>query len=130
MTQSELLKLAIEKAGGKKQLSELTGLRLAFFYEWEKGKAIKFDVMVHVLEAVGMGLKTYSLKTNEKKEFFVSVPNVHAEKTIKNNFTKKEIPEYKENYQFQNVCDCHLDSKGLLRRGKIKCTKPKSEHKF
>lgn len=27
-------------------------------------------------------------------------------------------------------CDCKLDENGFLRRGKIKCTKTKSQHKF
>jgi len=43
---------------------------------------------------------------------------------------KTPIPKYKEDYQFQNDCECKLDDKGLLRRGKIKCTKRKEEHKF
>lgn len=43
---------------------------------------------------------------------------------------QKVIPEFKEDYQFQNDCDCKLDENGLLRRGKIKCKKSKEEHKF
>jgi hypothetical protein len=56
MNQSKLLKIAIEKAGGKKQLSELTKMRLAYFYEAEKGKAIKFDDMIKILNAVNLAL--------------------------------------------------------------------------
>lgn len=37
---------------------------------------------------------------------------------------KKEIPTT------EKKCDCYLDSNGFLRRGKIKCTKSKKEHKF
>lgn len=30
----------------------------------------------------------------------------------------------------KSKCDCYLDDLGLLRRGKTKCSKSKSEHKF
>jgi hypothetical protein len=145
MTQSELLKLAIEKAGSKQKLSELLGLKVQRIYEWEQGSEIRFNKMVDVLKIVGIGLKTYSLievvnvdfsemnkpkrKLNvptmrnpppppkrkiEKKIFFASKPFENAETIVKS----------------MQKCECHLDSNGLLRRCKIKCTKPKSEHKF
>lgn len=141
MTQSELLKLAIEKAGSKQKLSGLLGLKVQRIYEWEQGSEIRFNKMVEILKVVGIGLKTYSLievvsvefseknkvkrKSNiptmrnpppppKRKVFFVSQPCENAEKIVKS----------------IQKCDCYLDSNGLLRRGKIRCIKPKSEHKF
>lgn len=105
MNQKDLLKLAEEKAGSKKELSRLTGLRLAFFYEWEKGTSVKFDVMISILEAVGVSLEI----SKPKKEF-------HRYGGISISSIKK--------------CECTLDSNGLLRRGKDGCKKSKSAHKF
>ena len=49
--------------------------------------------------------------------------------TKKTQKQKKNVPVFKENYQFQNECDCRLEN-GLLKRGKIKCKKTKAEHNF
>ncbi|AIX11859.1 hypothetical protein [Flavobacterium phage V157] len=51
---------------------------------------------------------------------------------IKEELERPEFPENRNDFaQIKKVkCDCKLDENGLLRRGKIKCTKSKSEHKF
>jgi hypothetical protein len=71
--------------------------------------------MVEILGVVGLGLQTFELdKVVEKKS---NVPTMRNPPPP----PKKEI---------KNSCDCFLDGNGLLRRGKIRCIKPKSEHKF
>lgn len=108
MNQKDLLKLAEEKAGCKSNLSKLTGIRLASFYEWEKGQAIKFDVMISVLSVVGISLEILKPR-KEKKE-------VHRDGGV--------------SLSNANKCECSLDANGLLRRGKDGCKKSKEEHKF
>lgn len=64
---------------------------------------------------------------------------------IKEEVERPEFPENRNDLSVKNSikaqkvidklldslkCDCFLDSSGFLRRGKIKCTKSKSEHKF
>jgi hypothetical protein len=56
MTQHELLKTAINKAGGKRHLAELMNIPPARVYEWEKGTAMRFDTMIDLLSVVGVEL--------------------------------------------------------------------------
>jgi hypothetical protein len=56
MTQSELLKLAIEKAGGVNALSRLTDITQPRISEWKKGTEMRFDTMVKILNAVNIAL--------------------------------------------------------------------------
>lgn len=44
-------------------------------------------------------------------------------------YTNESIIEHRYEFESYKECDCKLEN-GLLRRGKIKCTKTKSEHKF
>lgn len=73
--------------------------------------------------------KEIEVNPKEKKEVVgvVSVDKKLAKKITKNQ--KKAIPEFKENYQFQNDCDCKMDGM-LFIRGKSGCKKTKDEHKF
>lgn len=43
---------------------------------------------------------------------------------------KTDVIVDKSKKSIQSKCDCFLDSSGFLRRGKTKCSKPKSEHNF
>jgi predicted transcriptional regulator len=56
MTQHEILKKAINKAGGKRHLAELMNIPPARVYEWEKGTAMRFDTMIELLSVVGVEL--------------------------------------------------------------------------
>jgi hypothetical protein len=143
MNQKQLLEQAEKKAGSKANLSKLTGLRLAFFYEWEKGVSMKFDVMVSVLEAIGIKLAAYDTESGMHYEFeqvekeivpksevsgFVKLEKKSISKErikrISNVKVEKVIPMYGD-------CDCVIDEKGLLRKSKNStCTKNKSQHNF
>lgn len=118
MNQKQLLELAIEKAGSKSNLSKLTGLRLAFFYEWEKGVSMKFDVMLSVLDAVDLKLELVEKKQNVPKMENPPPPPKRKNTEIEKNGTIW-IAE----------CDCRIVD-GLFRRGKDGCKKLKSQHKF
>lgn len=61
MTQSELLKLAIEKAGSKQKLADLIDVDTARVHEWNKGTAMRFDTMVKILKAVNIEIITSKL---------------------------------------------------------------------
>jgi hypothetical protein len=110
MNQKQLLEQAEKKAGSKANLSKLTGLRLAFFYEWEKGVSMKFDVMVSVLEAVGLGLNVVEKKQN--------VPKM------------KNPPSPPEKKEFSKNCQCVLIDNKYIKRGKDGCEKSIENHKF
>ena len=56
MTQSELLKLAIEKAGGVNSLSRLSNTTITRIYEWKNGTAMRFDKMIQILNSVDIEL--------------------------------------------------------------------------
>lgn len=92
----------------------------------EETKIISFRVPVTKIPEVREKVNNILLGIKENMH---TVEFVIDEKKIKN-FIKKEIPKYKENYKFQNECDCYLDAAGFLRRGKVKCVKSKKEHNF
>lgn len=110
MNQKELLELAEKKAGSKSNLSKLTGLRLAFFYEWEKGVSMKFDVMISVLDAVDLKLELV-----EKKQ---SVPKM------------KNPPSPPKKRENQNDCECTLLDGKYIKRGNDGCKKSLKKHNF
>lgn len=56
MTQSQLLNLAIEKAGSIKNLSEINDITITRIYEWRNGTAIRFETMIKLLKSVGVEL--------------------------------------------------------------------------
>ena len=64
MTQSELLKLAIEKAGGVNALSRLCNIQQPRISEWKKGTEMRFDTMVKILNAVNVELIVANKKNN------------------------------------------------------------------
>ena len=64
MTQYELLKLAIEKAGGVNALSRLTDIPQPRISEWKKGTEMRFDTMVKILNAVNIELIVANNKIN------------------------------------------------------------------
>lgn len=121
MNQKQLLEQAEKKAGSKANLSKMTGLRLAFFYEWEKGVSMKFDVMISVLEAVGIKLAAYDTESGMPYEF------EQVEKEIVPKVKKNKLQSEKK--ELKNDCDCKIVD-GLFRRGKDGCKKLKSQHKF
>ena len=92
----------------------------------EETKIISFRVPISKIKIVREKVNNILL---DLKEDIHVVEFLIDEKKIKN-FIKKEIPKYVENFNAKNNCDCCIDENGLLRRGKIKCTKSKSEHKF
>jgi hypothetical protein len=156
MTQSELLKLAIEKAGSKQKLSELLGLKVQRIYEWEQGSEIRFNKMVDVLKIVGIGLKTYSLievvnvdfSEMNKPKRKLNVPTMRnpppppkrkiekkiffASKPFENAETiiKNNLAK-KETPEKKFKCGCWINEKNTLVKPKgSKCSLYKSEHKF
>lgn len=64
MTQSELLKLAIEKAGGIRPLARLIDTPFQRIHEWKKGTEMRFDTMVKILNAVNVELIVANKKNN------------------------------------------------------------------
>jgi hypothetical protein len=121
MNQKQLLEIAEKKAGSKANLSKMTGLRLAFFYEWEKGVSMKFDVMVSVLEAIGIKLAAYDTESGMTYEF------EQLEKEIVSKVKKNKLQSEKK--EIKNECDCKI-VEGLFRRGKDGCKKSIENHKF
>lgn len=146
MNQKQLLEQAEKKAGSKANLSKMTGLRLAFFYEWEKGVSMKFDVMISILEAIGIKLAAYDTESGMPYEFeqvekeivpksevsgFVKLEKKTAKKIKFIQEKQKVIPMYGEAFDFKNECDCFIDKDGILRKTKNStCKKNKSQHKF
>lgn len=121
MNQKQLLELAEKKAGSKANLSKLTGIRLAFFYEWEKGTLMKLNSMLSVLEAIGIKLVAYDVESGIPYEFD------QVEKEVVSNVKKNKLQSEKK--EIKNDCDCKIVD-GLFRRGKDGCKKLKSQHKF
>jgi hypothetical protein len=111
MNQKKLIEIAIERVGGKSILASKINVAPARITEWLKGKSIRYEKMVEILGVVGLGLKIYEL-AEFGSQFFKASDVVMT--------IKKEKKD----------CDCFLDGNGLLRRGKIRCIKSKSEHKF
>ena len=64
MTQSELLKLAIEKAGGIRPLARLIDTPQQRIFEWKKGTEMRFDTMVKILNSVNVELIIANKKNN------------------------------------------------------------------
>lgn len=61
--------------------------------------------------------------TLERPEFPEDIKDLSVQNAIKAQAVMKQL--------FDRLkCDCFLDANGFLRRGKIKCTKTKNEHKF
>lgn len=65
MTQSELLKLAIEKAGGVNALSRLSDIPQPRISEWKKGTEMRFDTMIQILNSVDIELIVVNKQINE-----------------------------------------------------------------
>jgi len=55
MTTQQLLKV-FERTHSKAEMSKITGIRLATFYDWENGQSMKFEKAVEISKALKLNL--------------------------------------------------------------------------
>ena len=106
------------------EINRLNKIRLDLgitLYKFEQITGIKRGNLQGVFELKNIpSLKRY-LEIKEALENQIEVKDSKIEIKL----IKEQKPKVKV-----NSCDCKLDTNGLLRRGKIKCSKPKEEHNF
>lgn len=112
MNQKEILEKVIESVGCIPALSKLTEIPAPHFYKWLDGTEIRANKLFFICDRAGFNVEV------SKKEILT----ISKKRNLPKGSTTTEI-EINRSLE----CDCKI-VKGLLRRGKIKCTKSKKEH--
>ncbi|MFO0090047.1 MAG: helix-turn-helix domain-containing protein [bacterium] len=116
-------KMRLELGLNMNQLEKITGIdrgQLKRFFEFTNVPSMKFYFDVKVALENEFEVKFKDIEPIVKNQYNKLCENYGVDKTQNTNSST---------FENNSQCDCKLEN-GLLKRGKIKCTLSKAEHKF